>query len=117
LLLELLFFSPAVPARLLFALFALAFSLWRCAACALLAFLVPVFAAPRLPLLRVESLSDKPPLLAGALEGDGEEEFRDAMACSLVGTGEGRRRTAAAATSLNLGSPGRTVVGAAPWPL
>jgi hypothetical protein len=44
--------------RLLPALLALAFSLWRRAACALLAFLVPLLAAPRLPLLRLESLSD-----------------------------------------------------------
>jgi hypothetical protein len=58
LLLLLDFFAPLADERVLLALLALAFSLWRCAACALLAFLVPVLAAPRLPLLRLESSSD-----------------------------------------------------------
>src|SRR5690606_14707910 len=75
-------FLPAVVlelalARRPLALLALAFSLWRCAERALLAFFVPLLAAPRLPLLRVEPLSDLP-----ASRGAEEEELRDGMACS-----------------------------------
>jgi hypothetical protein len=44
--------------RRLFALFAAAFSPWRCAAFALLARLVPVAALPRLPLLRLAVSED-----------------------------------------------------------
>jgi hypothetical protein len=58
---EVLFFSPPAAARLLLlALLAMDFSLWRWAACALLAFFVPVLAAPRLPLLRLASSDDLP---------------------------------------------------------
>src|SRR4051812_32321411 len=51
------------------ALLAADFSDWRCAAWALLAFFVPVLAAPRLPLLRVESLSEEPWFLLGDFMG------------------------------------------------
>jgi hypothetical protein len=62
--------GPHLPRLLeLLALLALAFSDWRLAACALLAFFVPVLAAPRLPLLRVASLSDRPWFLVGDFMG------------------------------------------------
>lgn len=79
------FFSPPLALRLLLALFAPAFSDCRAAACALLAFFVPVLAAPRLSLERLDSLADVtlPDLPEeGDLEEEEEEELRDAIACS-----------------------------------
>jgi hypothetical protein len=82
-----LFFSPPIALRLLLALLALAFSDWRCAELALLAFFVPLLAAPRLPLERAESvldfLPDEDAEDGDDFEGEEEEELRDAMACSL----------------------------------
>jgi hypothetical protein len=53
-----LFFSPPALPRWPLAWLARAFSPWRLAACALLAFFTPLLAAPRPPLLRALSLSD-----------------------------------------------------------
>jgi hypothetical protein len=75
------------PPRALFwlPLLALAFSLWRNAERALLAFFTPLSAAPRPPLLRAFSDDD----LVLPREADGleevDEELRDAIACSLEG--------------------------------
>jgi hypothetical protein len=98
-----LFFSPPMALRLLLALLALAFSDWRPAAEALLAFFVPVLAAPRLPLERAESLpdfladdADGEDFEGDDFDGDEEDELRDAIACSLLLTGrvEGRPNAA-----------------------